>query len=262
MDSTDPIEQWLDYLRRRNRALTTLRAYRTTMNTFPDPLTCTREQAEDWWDTLDDLGVATRRRMLSTVRSFYQWANRFDVRADDPTIRLDPPTQGRRLPRPIGRTDLKRILDTADPEVRRAVSLGAYAGLRVSEAAALDWADIDTETRRLYVRGKGDKDRAVGLSALLLDDLLPNTGGNVVTAGGKAYTADALQRRCNRAMRAAGVDGTFHKLRHRFATVSLAATGNLLAVSRALGHSSPATTAVYAATSDADLDLIAEAAAR
>ena len=54
----------------------------------------------------------------------------------------------------------------------------------------------------------------------------------------------------------------FHKLRHRFATVSLAATGNLLAVSRALGHSSPATTAVYAATSDADLDLIAEAAAR
>lgn len=33
-------------------------------------------------------------------------------------------------------------------------------------------------------------------------------------------------------------------------------------VSRALGHSSPATTAIYAATTDSDLDLIAEAAAR
>ena len=65
-----------------------------------------------------------------------------------------------------------------------------------------------------------------------------------------------------RGSHAAGVDGTFHKLRSRFATVALASTGNLLAVSRALGHSSPATTAIYAATSDSDLDLIAEAVTR
>ena len=80
--------------------------------------------------------------------------------------------------------------------------------------------------------------------------------------GGDPYSADALQRRCNRAMRAAGVDATFHKLRSRFATVTLAATGNLLAVSRALGHASTTTTAIYAATSDSDLDLIADAATR
>lgn len=60
----------------------------------------------------------------------------------------------------------------------------------------------------------------------------------------------------------AGIDGTFHKLRARFATVALASTGNLLAVSRALGHSSPAVTAVYAATADSDLGLIAEAVVR
>ena len=258
----DPLDQWADYLRRRNRSAGTIRSYMSTMGTFPDPLTCTREQAEAWWDALDGRSVASRRRMLSTVRSFYRWAQRFDVRGDDPTIRLDPPDLGRRLPRPIGRADLKLILENADPEVRRAVALAAYAGLRVSEAASLDWADIDTEARRLYVRGKGDKDRAVGLSALLLDELLPNTGGNVVTGGRVALTGDALQRRCNRTIKACGIDGTFHKLRHRFATVSLAATGNLLAVSRALGHSSPATTAIYAATTDSDLDLIAEAAAR
>ena len=98
--------------------------------------------------------------------------------------------------------------------------------------------------------------------SLLLDELLPDTGGNVVTAGGAPYTAGTLQRRVNRAIRAAGVDCTYHQLRHRFGTVALAATGNLLAVSRAMGHASPATTAIYAATSDADLDVIADAVTR
>lgn len=263
MDQHDAVAQWLAYLQQRNRSAETLRTYRSTMDGYlPDPIAATREDVEEWWGTLQHLAVPTRARILSCVRSFYRWAARFDLRADDPTRRLDPPHQGRRIPRPIGRADLQRILSHADPDVRRAVCLGAYAGLRVSEAASLDWRDVDIEARRLFIRGKGDHDRPIGLSPILLDELLPNTGGNVVRAGGDPYSADALQRRCNRAMRAAGVDGTFHKLRSRFATVTLAATGNLLAVSRALGHASTTTTAIYAATSDSDLDLIADAATR
>jgi len=233
------------------------------MDSFPEPLAATLDDAEAWWSSLDDLAPNTRTRALSCVRSFYKWATRFDLRDDDPTRRLDPPSTGRRLPRPMGRTEMMRVMASAPEDVLRAFALGGYAVLRVAEAAALDWSDVDVDARRIFVRsGKGDKDRAVGLSGLLLDELLPDTGGNVVRAGGKPYTADALQRRCNRYIRSSGVDATFHKLRSRYATVTLAATGNLLAVSRALGHSSPSVTAIYAATSDADLDLIAEAAAR
>ncbi|MFZ1285648.1 MAG: site-specific integrase, partial [Candidatus Phosphoribacter sp.] len=141
--------------------------------------------------------------------------------------------------------------------------LGAYAGLRVAEAAHLHWSHVDTDARRLIVRhGKGDKDRVVGMSVLLVDELLPNTGGNVVTGTHHELSPNALQQRVNAHLKALGVEGTFHKLRARFATQALAHTGNLLAVSRALGHSSPSVTARYAATSDADLDLIAEAATR
>lgn len=263
MTSTDLVTDWLDYLARRGRSATTLTTYRSVLVGFPDPLTATLDDAERWWVGLQHLAPKTRARHLAAVRSLYRWALRFDLRADDPTRRLDPPSLGRRLPRPMGRAEMLAVLDAAPPDVRRAVALGGYAGLRVAEAAALDWADVDIESRRLYVRaGKGDKDRAVGLSAILLDELLPNTGGNVVRGGGVPYSADTLQRRCNRAIRSAGVDATFHKLRSRFATVTLAATGNLLAVSRALGHSTPAVTAVYAATRDSDLDVIAEAASR
>lgn len=262
------VEGWFDYLAQRNRSLATLRTYRSTMGSYPhDALDVTLEQAEVWWEQQRTNSVNTRNRTLSCVRSFYAWALRFDLVDKDPTRRLDPPHKGRRLPQPTSRTELRAVLSRCDteeaPDLRRAVCLAAYAGLRVAEAAALDWRDVDLEARRVIVRGgKGDKDRAVGLSSLLVDELLPDTGGNVVTGTSQVYSADALQRRANRLLERAGVDGTFHKLRARFATMALAGTGNLLAVSRALGHSSPAVTAVYAATADSDLDLIAEAAVR
>ncbi|MGB4890482.1 MAG: tyrosine-type recombinase/integrase [Propionicimonas sp.] len=258
-------ERYLTYLAEDRRfSPNTIATYRRTFATFPDMETASREQVESWWAGRVDKAVTTRRNELSAIRSFYRWCREWDHRpaTDDPTHRIKPPKQGHRLPRPIGREDLHRILSATSGDVRRAVCLGAYGGLRVAEAAELDWLDVDMESRRIIVRGKGDKDRMVGLTPLLLDSLLPMTGGNVVTAGGKPYTANALQQRVNAAIRAAGVDSTFHKLRSRYATVALAATGNLLAVSRALGHSSPATTAIYAATADSDLDLIAEAVAR
>ena len=261
MGMTDQFLEWLG--RDRNYSPNTVAAYRRVLATINDPETATRDDVEDWWLDRDHLSPATRRQELAALRSFYRWMIRWDHREDDPTRRLDAPKMGHRLPRPMGREDLHRLLSVTSGEMRRAICLGAYAGLRVAEVAALDWADVDVEARRIIVRGgKGDKDRPVGLSPLLLDALLPVTGGNVVRAGGKPYSANALQQKVNAAIRAAGVDGTFHKLRSRFATVALASTGNLLAVSRALGHSSPATTAIYAATADSDLDLIAEAVAR
>lgn len=258
------VDQWLAYLEQRNRSPTTIRSYRATMRHFVlDPTAATLDDVEAWWARQDTLAVGTRNRTLSCVRSYYRWAVRFDLRTDDPTRRLDPPSKGHRLPRPMSRADLHKVLDLADDEMRRAVCLGAYAGLRVAEAAALHWRDVDPEARRIFVRaGKGDKDRAVGLPVLLLDELLPATGGNVVTGRKDGYSAAVLQRRVNRLIARAGVDATFHKLRSRYATMALAGTGNLLAVSRSLGHSSPAVTAVYAATADSDLDLIAEAVTR
>lgn len=260
---TAVVEEWFAYLAQRNRSAETIRAYRSAMRRYPaDPLTVTLEDAQAWWDDQDDKAPKTRQRELATVRSFYKWAIRFDHLTQDPTRRLDAPTQGRRLPRPVSRADLHKLLAGAPPDLYRAIALGAYAGLRVSEAASIVWADIVADEHRLYIRGKGDKDRVLGLSPLLLDAILPEVEGNVVTAGGTPYTAAALQRRVNRYMAAQGVPGTFHRLRARFATVALAETGNLLAVSRALGHASPSTTAVYALTSDSDLDLIAAAVSR
>ena len=262
-----PVDQWLDHLAARNRSPETIRTYRTVLAgyvaTVGDPLTADVDDAETWWATLSHLAVRSRARDLSAVRSFYRWAIRYDLLTVDPTRRLDPPNLPKGAPRYVTRHQLDTLLRELPGDLRRAVVLGAWAGLRVSEAAALDWSDVDTDARRLHVRhGKGDKSRVVGMAPLLLDAILPDTGGNVVTSGGEVYTPDALQRRVNRAMRRAGVDATFHQLRHRFGTITYGATGDPLAVAAAMGHASLETTRIYAAVSDDALDRVALAAVR
>lgn len=253
---------YLEHLTQERRPANTIAAARRVLRSLPDADTATREDVEAWWASRSHLSPATRSNDLAILRTFYSWCRRWEHRDDDPTLRIDAPKVPKGLPRPISRADLGDVLATLPPDLRRAVCLGAYGGLRVAEAAALQWPDIDTETRRIRVTGKGMKTRLVGMSPVLLDELLPDTGMNVVTGTATTYSAATLQRKVNRAIRAAGVDATFHQLRHRFGTVALGATGNLLAVSRAMGHASPATTAIYAATSDADLDVIADAVTR
>lgn len=261
-----PVEEFLSYLKGRNRAAETIRTYRSILAEYVkvvgDPFAADVDDADIWWDHIGHLSAAASGRALSCVNSFYRWAMKFDRVEKSPMRRLDAPSLGRRLPRPVSRSDWLTILENTEGDLRRAVCLACYAGLRIGEVADLDWSDIDTEARRLYVRGKGDHDRVIGLGPILLDELLPNTGGNVVTAGGKPYSHNTLQVRINRHLRNLGIEGTAHKLRARYATQALAHTGNLLAVSRALGHSGPNVTARYAATTDSDLDLISAAVER
>lgn len=261
---TDPLAAlWIEHLRAEHCPPNTLRRRAAVLRSVGHPGTATREQVEAWWATRRDLSPATRSSDLASLRAFYRWARRWEHRDDDPTLRLDPPKVDKGLPRPVSRHDLRTLLDKLPDDLRRAVALGAYAGLRVSEVAALDWADVDAEARRARIwHSKGGKSRVVTLGVILVDHLLPDVGGNVVRAGGKPYSANALQRRVNRAMHELGVPDTFHGLRHRYGTLAYQATRDLVAVGRQMGHSSPVTTAIYAAASDEAAEVIAEAVTR
>lgn len=257
------VDDFLTYAERdRNRSAHTLARYRAVLDQIPDPLAATVEDIEAWWASRFDMSQATRANELACLRSFYKWATRFGHRDDDPTRRLDAPAVPNHVPRPIGESDLSRLLGvlTDDaPDLRRAIALGAYGGLRVSEAAALSWADIDTEARRIYIRGKGRKERVVALSPVLLDKILPEHVGNVVTAGGSPYSGPTLQRKVNRLMDRHGIGHTFHDLRKRGATLAMSKVANPLAVAQAFGWSSIQTASHYAVVGDETLDQIAAA---
>lgn len=248
----------------RGRSVHTVARYRTVLNQLPDPANATVDQIQEWWDSRLEKANATRENELACLRSFYKWMARFDHRPDDPTRRLTAPKVSNAFPDPVSRTELTTLLkacdDTNAPDLRRAIALGAYGGLRVSEAATLNWTQVDRENRRLRIYGKGAKNRLAGLSPRLLDEILPDTGGNVV-CGGTPYAPGTLQRKVNRFMARHGVDKTFHSLRGRYATVAIAETGNIHAVAKAMGWASINTAEAYAALSDDVLDQIALAAA-
>lgn len=259
MTSVDDFLEWS--AQDRGRSPNTLTRYRSVLRQIDDPLTATVEQIEQWWATRYHLSEATRANELACLRAFYRWTARFDMRPDDPTRRLEPPRIPNHVPRPIGDTQVRALLDAAldVPDLRRAIALGAYGGLRVAEAATLDWSMLDLEGRRIYVRGKGRKERVFGLSPVLLDLLLPDSGGNVVTAGEKPHSPAALQRRVNRFIGKHVEGHTFHDLRKRAATLAIGKTGDVYGVAKAFGWSSVETASHYAVVSDETLDQIAAA---
>ncbi len=259
----DLVDRWLEHLATdRRRSANTIATYARTLRTIPNAPTATREDLEAWWSSRAYLAPSSRNNELSALRQFYSWCQRWEHRTDDPCVRIDPVRKPHRESRFVGQVDLVKLLEHLPDDLRRAVALGAYAGVRVSEAASLDWRDVDVDSRRIIVRGKGDKERRVGLSSTLLDHLLPDTGGNIVRAGEKAFSGHTLQMKVNAAIRAQGVDATFHKLRHRYGFRSAAAGVPPTSIARAMGHASLQSTMGYIAAMDTDLDLIADAVTR
>lgn len=246
----------------RSRSPYTIERYRSALAQLEDPVNETIHTIQAWWESRYSMSPATRQNELACLRSFYKWCMKFDLRDTDPTRRLDYPAIPNQIPRPIPKSETERILGkmTADNLIiRRAVALGVYGGLRVSEAAALDWANIDMESRRMYIRGKGAKERVNAIGATLQDLIMPNTGGNVVTAGGQRISGPVLQRKINRFLQANGIDNTFHDLRKRGATMAMARVKNPQAVAQYFGWSSLQTATKYAIVGDEVLDEIAEA---
>ncbi|MFC4424895.1 tyrosine-type recombinase/integrase [Deinococcus navajonensis] len=69
---------------------------------------------------------------------------------------------------PYSEDDLQDVLEKADVHEKFLLFLVSHAGLRISEALALDWEDVDESGKRLHVRsGKGRKGRVVAMSTSL-----------------------------------------------------------------------------------------------
>lgn len=253
---------WLK--RQHDRSPRTIESRIRVLRSLPNAGTATREEVEAWWESRAHLSTGTRAVDLSHLRGFYEWARIFDHRPDDPSVRIRAPRVNNRIARKATKADIDTLLasDMA-PDLRRAFLLGCYAGLRVAEAAALDWEDIDADACTLTVReGKGGKSRVVDISPLLVDWLGERHRGNVVTAGNEPYTAAQLQRKLNRAIKAAGLTITTHALRHRWGMVAYQTSGDLLAVGEMMGHASVNTTKIYAQASSDVKKKIASAVMR
>jgi site-specific recombinase XerD len=197
------------------------------------------------------LAFSTCNQRLAGIRFFYRQVLRqeeFDLRV--------PAKRSGKLPEPLGRGEVERLLEAPTNVKHRVLLMTCYAtGVRASELVHLRVEDIHSERMQVHVRlGKGAKDRYTLLSPRLLEQLRAywqtcrprpwlflgrdRTGPLPVATAQKIYYA---------AKRRAGIQRGhgIHTLRHSFATHLMEAGVDLPTLQRLLGHTSLATTAKY-----------------
>lgn len=262
----DLIARHLSDLVRDRYSTATLNARRRLLGTLPDPLDVDRDRLAQWWESRQTTGAGEPRAAVSLsgeqshLRAFYKWAMRRGLIDHNPADWLDSVRQTSTLANPVREGDLSRVLADAKPEMRRMLALAAMAGLRSAEIASVRWSDIDRDTGVLWVRqGKGGKDRSVPLSGGLLGELGEPGTGLIV---GRPLTPQAVSLAVARHLKRCGLESSAHKLRARYATRFLAATGDLAATARVLGHASVATTQRYVVASSDTMRKGAEACGR
>lgn len=203
-----------------------------------------------------------RRNVRAALTRFYEWAVGAGICAENPADGLPRVAQPKPRPRPVTDSVWSELLAAAPPRERMMARLAGEAGLRRAEVAKVHSDDLveDLYGYSLVVRGKGDKQRTVPLTTSLADAIHAHTTYGYLFPGqidghlSPNHVGKVLSR-----LMPAGC--TAHKLRHRYASRGYAATGDILAVATALGHSSPATTQRYVQVPNAAVRAVSEAAA-
>ncbi|MDZ7713733.1 MAG: tyrosine-type recombinase/integrase [Rhodovibrio sp.] len=301
----------------RNHADHTLRAYaqdlaeaRRRLGDARPVAEIDRQDLKDYAQALFDggrLSEASIKRRLACLRALFRWLE------DEGAVELSPFHRlrlnlrlPRRLPRGLSAAEMRRLLATAarDLGVSRPgrydarelarlagpATMGAFTqlvaveilfatGMRVGELCGLDRRDVDLDAGTIYLRGKGDRERAVFLPDADVRQLLasylelapalthadPDTTAVLLTPRGRPATTQHVRTHLRALGTRAGLTRrlTPHMLRHTAATHLLEAGVDLRYVQRLLGHQSVATTQMYTAVTHASLKaMVSEAGVR
>ncbi len=209
---------------------------------------------------------ASISRKLTALRTFFGWMQETGRVESNETDIVSAPKQPRTLPYVVSEPEIERLLDAPDTSTtlglrdRALLELIYASGVRVSEANAMDIADVEPKSRECRVFGKGSKQRIalLGRSAVhWLTDYIKDSRPNLATrrSGDAMFLNNLGDRLSERGIQsivkkhalAAGLDSVFHthNLRHSFATHLLNGGADLRVVQDLLGHESPSTTQVY-----------------
>ncbi|WP_316933258.1 tyrosine-type recombinase/integrase [Pedobacter lusitanus] len=130
---------------------------------------------------LSELGMLanTQARVISGLKSFFNYLMLEELIEIDPSQQLDSPKLSRKLPDILNVTEINALIDAVDasrPEGMRnkAILEVLYGcGLRVTELITLRISDLNPTQEYIKVRGKGNKERIVpiGETALKFIDI-------------------------------------------------------------------------------------------
>lgn len=223
----------------------------------------------------DGLNNASLARTLSSLHSFFHYAERAGIVDNKAISLIRAPKRAASIPKPLSITEASTAVDTVaelsdDAWVQARDAAVLYllygCGLRISEALDLNLRDIP-EGGFLRVLGKGGKEREVPVLPAVRQTIdayaaLRPGGGEpdaplFIGVRGGRLNPRMVRKLMQQLRTALGLPDTAtpHALRHSFATHLLSAGGDLRVIQELLGHASLSTTQRY---TDVDADHLLE----
>ena len=211
-------------------------------------------------------------RHISSLKSFYKYLNKNEIIKENPCLLISNPKIEKKLPNYINYNDLEILFTIPDKNdvlgLRNLLILELLysTGIRVSELVNIKLSDIDFNNNRIYILGKGNKERYVLygkvcndlLNEYLLNSrsklnknseyLLLNKFGNKITDRAIRMIIDDIVKKSSLKLNISP-----HTLRHTFATHLLNEGADLKIVQELLGHENIATTGIYTHVSNEHL---------
>lgn len=211
------------------------------------------------------LSERSQARLLSSLRSFYDWLILEKIIEENPCDKVDMPKLGVYLPTVLSVEEVEAIIDSVQREdwfgLRdKAILEVLYGcGLRVSEAVELKISGVYLDEGFLRVIGKGNKERLVPLGEMAGDALRNYLDSRPAPADaesddvlflnrfGKRFSRVSMFNLVKKQALAAGITKELspHTFRHSFATHLVENGADLRVVQEMLGHESITTTEVY-----------------
>lgn len=224
------------------------------------------------YSTAKEINARSQMRLISGLRSFFDYLVFEDYRKDNPLELIESPKIGRKLPDTLSVADIDALIGAIDlsaeynkvkiGERNRAILETLYGcGLRVSELINLKISDLFFEEGFIKVTGKGDKQRFVPIVSstqkyinIYKDEVRPYIAIKpgfedtlFLNHRGKQLTRAMIFTIIKKLAEKIGLKKNIspHTFRHSFATHLLQNNADLRSIQLMLGHESITTTEIY-----------------
>ncbi|MFV0249967.1 MAG: site-specific tyrosine recombinase XerD [Bacilli bacterium] len=201
---------------------------------------------------------------ITTLRSFYKFLEIENLIKENPTLHIDLPKIGKKLPKVLSENEVFELLEIklekySDFRNKAMLELMYSGGLRISELISIKVQDINIVNETVIVFGKGGKERIIPLgdyAIYAVNDYINNYRKNYLKRKSDFLFLNNRGEKISRQsvfkiVKSIAIKNNIrtnfspHTLRHSFATHLLEHGADLRSIQELLGHSNVSTTQIY-----------------
>lgn len=234
----------------------------------------TRADIEEFIVNLAKAGnsPASRARKISSIKGIFKWAFENGIVENDPCYGIAATKVPVKESRVMTREEVAELINCAKAEAYSSgkaedfrnlaiLSFMFSSGIRRSEVVEVKISDMNLESNAVIIHGKGNKERvayfnnsAAEIIAKYLEEKRPEISRSETseylfpTGQSEKMCAASINLIIDKYLKATGLKEkgyTVHDTRRVFATTVYQNTGDIVAVQRLLGHSTPSVTMRY-----------------